>query len=240
MFDDNQLIQQALEPQESTETQETQPQQPQVQQTQEESSQAKNFRALREAKEKAERERDEALRFAQELKQAQPKQPEEDDTINLGPDDLAEGKHLSKVDRKIKKLEEQLKQYQQQTTALSVEQRLKNDFRDIEKVVTKENIAALQEQYPEVAQTLSSSTDPYAVGSAAYTLIKKLGIYQEDNFEAERERAQKNASKPRPLTSVSPQQGDSPLSRANAFANGLTDDLRKQLLQEMNDSRKNN
>jgi hypothetical protein len=56
---------------------------------------------------------------------------------------------------------------------------------------------------------------------------------------ADRAAAQKNASKPKPLASVSPQQGDSPLSRANAFANGLTPELQKQLRQEMEEARKN-
>ena len=47
-----------------------------------------------------------------------------------------------------------------------------------------------------------------------------------------------NAQKPRPLTSISPQQGDSPLSKANAFANGLTPELQAQLLKEMKQSMK--
>ena len=38
---------------------------------------------------------------------------------------------------------------------------------------------------------------------------------------------------------MSPQQGDSPLSRANAFANGLTPELRVQLIKEMEEARKN-
>lgn len=36
---------------------------------------------------------------------------------------------------------------------------------------------------------------------------------------------------------LSPQQGDSPLSKANAFANGLTEDLKKQLQKEMFEAR---
>ncbi len=51
-------------------------------------------------------------------------------------------------------------------------------------------------------------------------------------------RIQKNASKPKPLASVNPQQGDSPLSRANAFANGLTEELKDQLRKEMSESRR--
>ena len=64
-----------------------------------------------------------------------------------------------------------------------------------------------------------------------------MGIYREDNYSKDRDKAQSNASKPKPLASVSPQQGDSPLSRANAFANGLTDELKSQLRKEMEQAR---
>jgi hypothetical protein len=46
--------------------------------------------------------------------------------------------------------------------------------------------------------------------------------------------AHKNASKPKPLASVSPQQADSPLSKANAFANmPLSKEVKNQLHKEM-------
>jgi len=50
---------------------------------------------------------------------------------------------------------------------------------------------------------------------------------------------QANTAKPRPLTSVSPQSGESPLSRANAFAEGLTPELKKNLFKEMQEAKKN-
>jgi hypothetical protein len=68
--------------------------------------------------------------------------------------------------------------------------------------------------------------------------IKKLGIYTEDTYQADRERAQNNANKPRPLASVSPQQGESALSHANPFAGGLTPELKTSLLKEMEAARK--
>ena len=86
---------------------------------------------------------------------------------------------------------------------------------------------------------LDTSTSFRAKAVSAYKHIKKLGLYTEDTYQADRDLAQRNAAKPKPLVSVSPQQGDSPLSRANAFANGLTPELQKQLRQEMEDARKN-
>lgn len=194
-----------------------------------------SFRALREKSERAERERDEAIRRLQqyEAQKQAAAAPEEDYDINLGDDDIAEGKHLSKVSRKIQKLEAELNQYKQQTNMSQTETRLKSQYPDFDKIVSTDNVEKLKLQYPEIASTLMSSQDPYAMAVSAYTMIKRLGISQTDEFIAEKAIAQKNAAKPRPLASVSPQQGDSPLSRANAFANGLTDELKEQLRKEM-------
>lgn len=203
-----------------------------------------NVRQLRQAKERAERERDDLLQRMQEQErlrtQSQPQTPSQDDEdISIGQDDLVEGKHLSKVGRKLKKLEQELAQYKQQSTASVAEARIKAQYPDFDKVVTKETVSAFCEAYPELAHTINSSTDLYNTASSAYTLIKKFGIYQEDNYSQDRQLAQTNAAKPKPLAAVAPQSGNSPLSQANAFANGLTDDLKKQLLKEMYEHRKN-
>lgn len=200
----------------------------------------KNMKRLREKAERAERERDELLRRVQEMEsQHSNTHDEQEDEVPLGPDDLAEGKHLKSYGRKLKKLEEELRNYKQQTTELSVETRLKVQYPDFDAVVSKESIDQLRTQYPEIAATLNSSSDLYSKAVTAYTLIKKLAIGTDDPYKQDKALAQKNAAKPRSLSSISPQQGDSPLSHANAFANGLTDDLRRQLLKEMTDAMKN-
>jgi len=202
-----------------------------------------NLKALREKAERAERERNELLQKLSQYENQKPTIPEEDLSFNLGADELAEGKHISKLQkatqRELKKQQDELASLKQQTQAMLIETRLKAENPDIEKVVNEENLKSLSEMYPEIAQTISSSSDYYSKAKAAYTMIKKLGIHVEDNFAGERELAQKNAAKPRPLASVSPQMAESPLSRANAFANGLTEDLKAQLLKEMEESAKN-
>lgn len=203
-----------------------------------ESAQERNYRALREKAQRMERERDELMRRLQETEQrsAMPgpaNEPEEDEPA---PTDLVEWRHVKK---KISRLEEQLKNTQQQSTVMTVEARLKTQYPDFDAVVSAENIEALRSAHPEIAHTLNASPDLYNKAVSAYTLIKKLGIHHEDLHHAERALAQKNTSKPRPLTSIAPQQGDTPLSRANAFANGLTDDLKSQLHKEMLDAMKN-
>lgn len=207
-----------------------------------ETAQAKNFRQLKEQKERAERERDELMQKFHEMEMARKKptinEEPVDQDYNINPDDLVEGKHLSRYDKKIKKLQEELETYKQQNSVTATEARLKARYPDLEKVISKENLESLRADYPELAETINSNHDLYNKAVSAYTLIKKLGIAQEDVYEQDRQRAQKNAAKPRPLASVNAQQGDSPLSKANAFANGLTDDLRAQLRREMSDARK--
>lgn len=205
-----------------------------------ESPQAINMRNMREAKERAERDRDELLKrvAAIEASQKQKQQPEAPppEDFSIAPDDLVEGKHLSRYDRKIKELEAQLQRNNQQATATAVEAKLYSQYPDFNTVVTEDNVKMLGSLHPELAQTINASGDLYNKAVSAYTLIKKLGITPQNTFDAERTRAQENAAKPRPLASVAAQQGDSPLTKANAFADGLTDDLKKQLHKEMIES----
>lgn len=209
-----------------------------------EEAKERNFRALREKAQRAEKERDELLKRFEEMQKQQsaPAQqspsPDEDDELGISDDDIAEGKHLKYVAKEIKRLKKELSQYQQRSTAQTVENRIKYEMPDFEKVVSEENVALLKTMEPELAESLAATPDMYVKAKAAYKMIKRVGIYAEDKYESERSVAKKNAAKPRPLTSVSPQQGDSPLSRANAFANGLTDELKEQLRREMNQARR--
>lgn len=207
-----------------------------------ESPQALNIKRLRESKERAERERDELLsRLSSIEKQmSPPKQAEEEAPLTYSPDDLIEGRHLSQYEKKLLNLEKQLQNYQQQSTAANVEVRLKSKYADFDAVVTKDNLELLRITYPEIADSINSGADLYNKAVSAYTVIKKLGITPDKSFDLEKIQAQANSSKPRPLASVSPQQGNSPLSKANAFASGLTDDLKAQLLKEMLEAKKRN
>lgn len=204
-----------------------------------------NFRAIRESKEKAERERDDLYRRIKEMEQASAKKQtteesdDNDDDFSIAEDEFVEGKHLGKVSKKIKKLEKKISDYQQKSTEMAVETAIKSKYNDFDKVVSTENLEVLKKNYPEIAYTLNSTSDLYSKAVSAYTLIKNLGIYNEDKYQNEKEKVGKNLSKPRPLASVSPQQGDSPLSRANVFANGLTEELRQQLYKEMMEAREN-
>ena len=167
-------------------------------------------------------------------------EPEENLDISIEDDSLVEGKHLSKVSKKIQNLEKQLRQYEKQSSVTSTETRLKAKYADFDAVVSIENLDHLRNVYPEIAQTIDSSNDLYSKAVTAYTMIKRLGILpQEDVFKNEKEMAHRNSLKPKSLASISPQQGDSPLSKANAFANGtLTEDDKSRIWKEMNQYRR--
>jgi len=231
MFDDIDNLPQIPEEVETQET-EQQVEQPQEQKV----APQESFKQLRELKDKAQRERDEALRLLRQYEETQAKKPSpeyENDDLGVEPDQYAEGKHLSKVDKKVRKLEEQLKQYQQQASTMTLEAKIMAQYPDFDKVVTPDNIEQLRTDFPEIAQTLHSSNDLYSKSVSAYKLIKQFGISQDNSYNQEKAIVQKNASKPRSLGSIAPQQSDSPLSKANAFANGLTDDLKASLHKEM-------
>lgn len=216
-----------------------------------------SFRAIREAKERAEQERNALLSQMLEMQarinaSGQPQQvkaetqaPEDDFNLDIEPDALVEGRYVQKVANKLKSLElkqrelvAQLQKSQARTDEATLETRLKVQYSDFEKVVTRENIEALNEQYPQIAMALRDTPDAYNKAVSAYTVIKQFGIHKEDVYANDRAQALINSKKPRPLTSVSPQQGDSPMSKANAFANGLTDELKEQLRREMREARK--
>jgi len=206
-----------------------------------------NMRILRERYEKAERERDELARTVQDMRSRvttpneakQIEQVKDDiDDLQFNPDDLAEGKHLLKLVSKIKRLEEKLEQNEKKSQMTTTELRIKRDFPDFDKVATYDNLKKLRDENPDLADAILATPDVYKQHALAYKMVRQMGIYVEDNYSKDREIALKNSAKPRPLTSISPQQGESPLSKANAFASGLTDELKAQLHKEMIESMK--
>lgn len=204
-------------------------------QTQNLSSKDENMRALREKAERLQRQNEEYQRMIQESQyqqqyaqqQQQPQAPE----VDPGDDDLIEGKHY-------KKLARELKQVQQQAYESAIESRIRSTFPDYDSVVNMQTIKALKESEPELAASLYANPNFLEKAVGTYKAIQRLNLTPENTYDVDKAIAQKNAAKPRTVTSISPQQGESPLARANAFANGLTPELQKQLWKEMNEHRK--
>lgn len=189
-----------------------------------------SFRQLREKAERLERERDEYARQVQRQVRQQPQEEPEED-IRINPDDLVEGKHLTRYEKKLKKLEEAMKVSQKQSYDAAAEHRVRTEMPDFDNVVTQDTLYILQSQFPELAASINANPDLYSKAKAAHQAITKLGITPD--YSTEQTTINKNINKPKPLASIAPQQGDSPLTRANAFANGLTDELKHKLYEEM-------
>lgn len=241
------LVEQVAQP-ETPEPVEAAPE-PEAKEEQKAPAPQESWKVLRDKAERAQRERDEALAYIQQMQAQKPEQPvvqePEEEAFTIEEDALVEGKHLKKVSQQLAAMKKQLKDYQKQAaeehqrTAMSTtEMKLKAQYPDFDAVVCKENLMRLRDLEPELAHSINSNSDIYAKAVSAYKMIKKFGIAVEDTFTEEKAMAQKNSVKPKPLASMSPAQGESPLSKANAFANGkLTEDMKKALLKEMMESR---
>jgi len=209
-----------------------------------------SFQEMRLRTEQLQKERDEAVRvlrqveeyaIQQQQQQQQYQQPmqqaPEQSSPDYDDDDIVEGRHLKNEISAIKRQFDTYRQQQEQFVAAqkaqSIELQLKAKHNDFDKVMTYENIAKLRELRPEIAQTLHQSNDIYNKASSTYTLLKELGIYHEDVVNPDMMRAQANSLKPKPVASVSPQRGDSPLSHANAFSGDLSDIEKRKIYSQM-------
>lgn len=168
-----------------------------------------NIRRLREAKEALQKERDEMRKRLEQYEQKRTENNEPEPSE----DELVERRHLNELRHELTQM------------------RLQQAHPDIDRVIRPVTVAMLNEQAPEKANEIAAIRDPYQKAVAAYKAIKELNIYKEEN--PQKKVIQQNHQKPRSAASLSPQEGDSPLHRANAFANGLTDDLKAQLWKEM-------
>lgn len=210
----------------------------------------KELREKAELADKYQRERDEYYRLLKQIEEqayvyqqnlhSKPVETNEDDGFDynsIPDDDLLSGKDLKKVLSKQQKnnqkmYEDMLKQ-QKAAQEKMLENELKSKYNDFYDVVNTENIAKLREMRPGLAKSLYYNPDIKEKAEETYMAIKDLGIYRKDEFVKQKETVQKNFAKPRSVNSVSPQFGDSPLNQANAFANGLTKELKNKLYQEM-------
>jgi len=210
-----------------------QPQQQPQQKFQQETEAQRNFKVLREERERLAKERDEMARRIQELEMKAI-----DAEISIGDEDIVEGKHLKAFNKKQAELQSRIKEYEQRLEEVTLETRIKSQYPDFSEVFNESSIARLRNEHPEIAATIAMG-DRYSAAVSAYKIIKQFNLNGGDPYAQDKQRAQTNASKPRPSAAIAPQQGGSPLEKANAFDNGLTEELRKQLVNEMKSAMRN-
>lgn len=195
----------------------------------EESAQERNWREMRRAMQELKRQNEE-LRSAFTSRQSE--QPQSRETP-LDEDDFVRGAHLK---RSVQTLEHRLRE--QETKAAMADVRSKHP--DYDEVVSEENVEWLKQNKPHLARSISSlQEDPYQMALAAYDVLKGTGgdMTSQKKSQYNQKRLAENASRPASVHAPG-KQGGGALSEANRFANGLTDDLKKSLLQEMREASK--
>ena len=184
-----------------------------------------NFKQLREGKKQLEeevkylREKMESLVQSKEAEQLR-----EEDSMEIGDDDLAEGRHIKKMMSRVEKM-----LYQKELQ--EIPERLKARYADFDEVVSKENIEKLKRSEPEIYLSITDGQDLFAKGISAYKTLKALGIYQpKEDYSKQKDHVQSNYKKPMSVQAI---RGQGALHEANVFAQGLTPELKKQLYKEM-------
>ena len=188
---------------------------------QSENSQDKNWRQMREQMEELKRNNQ---RMDAELQRSrQPiSQPEEE--LSVADDDLSTvGITKKLIQKEAKKIASEMIQKKDMDDA---EKWARVKYSDYDSVVTNDNLQRLVQTSPELARMLMANPDP--VG--AYKLLKSLNIDASESAQLK-----ENQQKPRTVGSVGQA---SALSQANAFAKGLTPELKSQLWKEMQDAMK--
>lgn len=185
-----------------------------------------NWRALREQKEQERRERIRIQKERDELA-ARLQSQQGQQQVNEDDDDLVEKRHLRQTEQKLQQVEARL-----------IDAEIRSKFPDWSDVVNDDTIAMLKDADPDLAESIASNRNVMGQAASVYKAIKLYGLAK-PSYQREKEIIAKNSIKPRPASSVNPQQGDSPLSRANAFAQGLTEDRKQQIWDEMQQIIKN-
>lgn len=204
-------------------------QSPEESQSQEISDKELNFRKLRESKEQLERENKELKEWVQgQLKPKEESAPAEEEFC-IDDDDLVDGKVAKRLYNELKELKKFKASYEQEKVA-SIPDRLRNKFEDFDQVVTQENVEKLKHSEPELYASITAGSDLYGKGVSAYKTLKALGIVKDDPYKADKQKVENNSSRPVSAQAI---KGQGALSDANAFAQGLTPELKKQLQQEM-------
>jgi len=150
--------------------------------------------------------------------------PEEDELLKLSDDDILTKRQAEKLaEIKTRKL---LEEFDNQKG----EEKARSEVSDYDAVVNQENLERLQKDHPEIVETLKASPRLYDKAKSAYKFIKAFYGAKDQASKENQENLEKNMAKPRSVSSLGSQGA---LSQAHAFANGLTPELKKQLLNEM-------
>lgn len=200
---------------------------PETQEVAQEDTQDRNWREMRQTMEELKRHN-----YALESEIARIREPSptmQEEEINVTDEDLSTvGLTKKLIHKEATKIAQEIVRKRE---AQTVEERVRLKYDDYDAVVNKKNLETLFATAPELVKMLKANQDdPYEQAVAAYKLMKKFGVSQEDA-----RKLKENQNKPRSVNSVGQ---TSALSQANAFSHGLTPELRQQLWNEMQEAAK--
>jgi DNA-directed RNA polymerase subunit F len=149
--------------------------------------QERNWREMRRQKEelvrktKMQEELIAQLLTVKQQTQQQPVAPEVDELDNVPDDDYIQKGQVKKL---VRKAEERAALVAKQETEKFFHQReqsqfmdkLKRQFSDFDEIVNPETLSLLEENDPDLANTIAELKDPYKIGLQSYKYIKALGI----------------------------------------------------------------
>ena len=174
---------QEVAPLEKAETHEVQA----AQQQQAEDRQEKNWRAMRERQRELESElrkerelREQAMSFV--MQNTQKPQQEVDELDQISDDEfIPKGKVKQLVEKKAAKIAQEIAQKETEKLIRERESsqfldKLKRKFSDFDDVVNPETLSILEQNEPELAQSIADLKDPYKMGIQSYKYIKALNL----------------------------------------------------------------
>lgn len=169
-------------------------------------------RRARELEEQLKQQRSQALQ-----QNTSPSSNNQMEEMNIGDDELIEGKHLKKYINNIaKQFERKFEEIQSNTAANQADARLKAQYQDFDQVVSQDNLKSLAAIYPEEYNSLMANPDLYGKAKTAYNMIKNFGI-AESQYEDIDRRLADNRTKPRSAASAASQTAQTPLSRIGDY-----------------------
>lgn len=205
----------------------------------EEIPQDKNWRELNRAKKELERKTKMQEEFIEKLMQNQqqfqaaPVKQEVDELDAIADDDhLLKGQSKKLVRKEVEPLQKRIDDLEaklQKKTQFDRYESLKRKYSDFDEVVNSETMALLEEQEPELAQTIVDLKDPYKIGMQTYKYIKALNL-SEKVPQARRSKEIDKKLENNKKTVESPQAFD---KRPMAQAFKMTDAEKTKLYEEM-------
>lgn len=200
------------------------------------SPQKENFARLRKKTEQLEQELAMEREIRNRMLTMMPVKKEEVDELDsIGGDEYI---NKAKIDRLVEKRATQIASdtvkketdriFQEQKNAQFLD-RLKRQYSDFDDVVNPETLALLEENNPELADTIAELKDPYKIGLQSYSYIKALNLQDSvPNARRAKDADRKIAENSKTITS--PQVYE---KRPMAQAFQITDAQKKELYKEM-------